>query len=106
DFQSAKGIFSALCLYDQVNPKYWICLANCLEHLDLYKEAADCYRLLCLVTKGVDPMPYLCLGYCCLQINDKANAQEALELGRELRESAQNEDRQLVEQFDKLLNLC
>ena len=36
-----------------------------------YREAIDCYKMMVLVTGGMDPLPYLGMGYCYLSLNEK-----------------------------------
>jgi len=106
DYAGAKEIFSTLCLYDQKTPKYWSALAKSLESQKLFKEALECYKVLVLLTGGIEPLPYLCMGYCYLSLGDKENALEVLENGREICDPYEDDKRQLMDLIEELIAIC
>ncbi len=106
DFSGAKDLFSNLCLYNQTTPKYWGGLAKCCEGLDMYKEAVDCYKMLLVITGGDELLPYMCLGFCYLKLNDKENALDILESGQRIADASDDETRPVLLQIEKLIALC
>ena len=106
DFNGAKEIFLNLCLFNPTEPKYWGGLGKCFEGLKLYNEAVEVYKMLTLVTRGAEPLPYLCIGYCYLKLNDKKNALEVLEEGKEICDPTDFDKRPLLEQFENLIAIC
>ncbi len=105
-FEDAKNIFASLCLYDQMNPQYWCYLARCCENEDEYKQALTAYQLMTVVTRGIEPLPYLGMGYCSLCLGDKESAREALEIGRDLCMPDNEDDRLIMDSIDDLLTNC
>ncbi len=106
DVKGASEIFTNLCLFDQSKPKYWGGLGKCFEGLGQYKNAIEAYKMLTLITSGSEPLPYLCLGFCYLNTEDKQNALEILEAGREICDPYNQEQRPLLEQFENLIAIC
>ena len=62
--------------------------------------------MLTLVTKGAEPLPFLCIGFCYLKLNDKINALEILEEGKNICDPYDLEQRTMQEQFDNLISIC
>ena len=106
DFDGAKELLLNLCLVNPGEPKYWGGLGKCFEGLNQYEEAVECYKMLTLVTKGAEPLPFLCIGFCYLKLNDKINALEILEEGKNICDPYDLEQRTMQEQFDNLISIC
>ncbi len=106
DYEGAREIFSTLALYDDRRPRYWAALGKSCEALELYPEALKSYQMLTLVTKGVKPLPYLCMGYCHLALGDRDNAREVLEVGRDLCDPYDEELRGVLDLIEDLLKKC
>ncbi|MCR5537293.1 MAG: hypothetical protein K6F05_07800 [Succinivibrio sp.] len=106
DYEGAKELFTTLCLYDQSTAKYWAGLALCCENLEYYSEAIECYKMLTLVTGGTNIMPYVCMGYCYLSLGDKEKAKEVLEVGKEIGDPYDEDNRETLDQLDTMLELC
>lgn len=79
NYKDAKNIFTALCLYDCHEPKYFMGLGGCLQGLGEYKNAADTYSVACTITGLIDPEPMYFAAICLLKNNDKDNAMVALQ---------------------------
>jgi len=106
DFNGAKELFLNLCLVNPGEPKYWGGLGKCFEGLNQYEEAIECYKMLTLVTKGAEPLPFLCIGFCYLKLKDKKNALEVLEEGKDICDPHDHEQRTMLEQFENLISVC
>ncbi len=106
EYDAARTIFSTLALYDDRNPRYWAALGKSCEALKLYPEALRSYQMLTLVTGGLSPSPYLCQGYCHLALGDMESAREALELGREICDPYDDEQRPIYDRIEQLLTNC
>ncbi len=106
DYEGAREIFSTLALYDDRRPRYWAALGKSCEALELYAEALKSYQMLTLVTRGLKPMPYLCMGYCHLALGDRESAREVLEIGRDLCDPYDDAIRGVRNLIEDLLKKC
>jgi len=106
DFEDARNIFASLCLYDQLNSQYWCYLARTCENLDRYKDALTAYQLMTVATRGIEPLPYLGMGYCNLCLGDIEAAREALDIGKDLCMPDSDDDRLILDAIEDLLSNC
>ena len=53
-----REIFLNLCLFKPTEPKYWGGLGKCCEGLNMYKAAVEIYKMLILVTRGAETLPF------------------------------------------------
>ncbi len=101
-YTEAKNIFSALCLYDCHEIKFFMGLGASLQALGEYQKAADTYSVACTLSGLVDTKSMYFAAICLLKINKKDEAIAALEaiahMGQE--HNAQDEQYKL-----KALNL-
>ncbi len=105
-FEEAQDIFSKICAYDQQTPKYWAGLAKSCEGLGNYSMAVDCYKMMTLLTGGTEPLTFLCMGFCYLSLNDKKNALDVLESGKEVADPTEHKLRAVLDQIDYLIKIC
>ncbi len=106
DYIESKEMFADLCLCNQQVPKYWGGLAKSCEGLKLYKEAIDSYKMVAFVTGANEPLPFLCMGYCYLCLDDKKNALEVFEQGREIADTTNSQHREILQQIDEFMVIC
>ncbi len=107
NYGEAGSYFLSLCLYDPGVSGNWLLLAQCFESLEKYKEALTAYQTATVIAEGVEPLPYLGMGFCSLCLGDSEGAKEYLEAGKELCFPDKFDgDGDLVESFDKLLSEC
>ena len=87
NFQDAKTVFQALCIYDNLDDRFWMGLAGCRQALNDYQGAVDAYSMAGTVQAFASPEPFLHAARCLLKMNKKDDAvavrKGVLELGDE-----------------------
>lgn len=76
-YDEALKIFRGLCLFDQLEPKYWVGLGATLQMLNQFPEAVQAYAYAGTLDI-TDPKPAFHAAECYIALNDKENAISAL----------------------------
>lgn len=87
NYEKSAEIFKLLCMFDQLNAKYFMGLAACQQCLEQYDKAAETYSAVCVLKGLEDPEPMYFASICLLKQGRKDDAIVALEsikiMGRE-----------------------
>lgn len=74
DYEKAKTIFEALCVYKHNEEKYWLGLGGCRQALQDYAKAIDAYSMAGLAGALKNPVPFFYASQCFLKKGDKEGA--------------------------------
>ena len=84
NFQDAKTVFQALCVYDNLDERFWMGLAGCRQALNDFQGAVDAYSMAGTVQAFASPEPFLYAARCFLKMNKKEEAVATLKGVQEL----------------------
>jgi type III secretion system low calcium response chaperone LcrH/SycD len=76
-FSDAIAVFSWLCLLDPFQSKYWMGLAAAQQMNKAYEQAIDAYGFASLTGDPNNPLNYLRIGECCLELGEREAALNA-----------------------------
>lgn len=95
NYEDARNIFRALCLYDPSEEKYFMGLAASEQGLGNYQQASDLYATAAVLSGLKDPQPMYYAAVCLLKAGKKDEAILALRslelMGREGKHAKQDE---------------
>lgn len=85
NYTDAEKLFSALCVYDHHDERFWNGLAGCRQAGDNLEGAIEAYNLATVAGSLGNPAPVVHAGLCYLKLGDTENASAlfnaALDLG-------------------------
>lgn len=85
-YGDAEKLFSALCIYDHNDVRFWMGLAGSRQAIDNLEGAIDAYNMASVAGALSDPTPSVQAGLCYLKLGDPENAaalfDAALEFGQ------------------------
>jgi type III secretion system low calcium response chaperone LcrH/SycD len=85
NYTDAEKIFSALCLYDHQDVRFWMGLGGSRQAIGNLNGAIDAYNMASIACALGDPAPSVHAGLCYLKQGDRENAaalfDAALEFG-------------------------
>lgn len=79
NYQDASVVFHSLCLYNNLEKRFWMGLAGCLQALKQYGQATEAYSMAGVVTGLTDPEPFLFAARCLVRIGRREDAIKTLE---------------------------
>lgn len=86
NYADAEKLFSALCIYDHTDVRFWMGLGGCRQAKDNLAGAIDAYNMASIACALNDPAPAVHAGLCYLKLGDQENAaalfDAALEFGK------------------------
>ncbi|MCW7554816.1 SycD/LcrH family type III secretion system chaperone [Endozoicomonas gorgoniicola] len=95
-YEEAARVFQYLCLYDQWNPRNYLCMGACLQMMHLYAQAIKCYTFAFRLDAG-NPLPLIYIADCNMALDRIEKAKEiyktALKLAKSTRFSHKEIDR-------------
>jgi type III secretion system low calcium response chaperone LcrH/SycD len=77
-YDRARSAFQFLCLFDHMEPRWWVGLGATMQRLKDYQGAARAYAYAILLDDG-NPTPHLHAGYCLMALGEYEEAQSVLE---------------------------
>ncbi len=81
NFEDAHTVFQALCIYSNLDERFWMGLAGCRQAMKNYQGAIDAYGMASAMQKFEQPDPFIHAARCCIKLGKKAEAIKALEGG-------------------------
>lgn len=103
NYQDAKNIFQALCLFEPSEQKYFMGLASCEQGLKNYSKAADVYSVCCVLSGLKDPKPMYYAGVCLLKAGRKEDAKVAFQSLEIMGREGKSEDQEFILKGKQLL---
>ncbi len=86
-YKDARTVFSALCIYEPADLRFWMGLGATEQQLKNFENAAQSYAMACTVTELKDPEPMYFAAKCLLKDGKRDDAIDALDsieiMGRE-----------------------
>ena len=77
-YDRARSAFQFLCLFDHMEPRWWVGLGAAMQRLKDYQGAARAYAYSILLD-DTNPTPQLHAGYCLMNLGEYEEAQSVLE---------------------------
>jgi len=78
-YDQAEPMFQFACFYAHLEPRYWMSLGKCRQMTKNYQGAIDAYAMSHMRDAG-NAWPPIQAAICCLALNEKGAAAEALAL--------------------------
>ncbi|UYM17789.1 SycD/LcrH family type III secretion system chaperone [Endozoicomonas euniceicola] len=85
-YEEAARIFQYLCLYDQWNPRNYLCLGACQQMMHLYSQAIQTYTFAFRLDART-PLPLIYMADCQLALNQVEKAKEIYKTALKLAKS-------------------
>ncbi len=79
NYEDAKTLFQALCLYNHSDPRFWMGFAGARQALEDFKGAIDAYSMAGIATKFADPTPFVYACICHIKLGNWKEAKDGLE---------------------------
>ena len=86
-YEEAARIFQYLCLYDQWNPRNYLCLGACQQMMHLYSQAIQTYTFAFRLDART-PLPLIYMADCQLALNQVEKAKEIYKTALKLAKSS------------------
>ncbi len=99
NFADAEVVFQALCIYNSLDPRFWMGLAGCRQALKNYQGAIDAYSMAGTMQVFNSPEPFVYAARCFLKLGKKEEAIGSLKGALSL----VNKDEPAHEQFKKTI---
>ncbi|MCF0254231.1 MAG: SycD/LcrH family type III secretion system chaperone [Duodenibacillus sp.] len=80
NYQDAQVVFQSLCVYCSNDARYWTGLGACRQALQQYPLAVDAYQMAAVIAELKNPDPMLRAAGCLIEMGEKDEAKQALEL--------------------------
>ena len=74
NFVDAEVVFQALCIYNSLDPRFWMGLAGCRQALKNYQGAIDAYSMAGAMQVFASPEPFVYAARCFLKLGKKEEA--------------------------------
>ena len=105
NFIDAETVFQALCIYNSLDPRFWMGLAGCRQALKNYQGAIDAYGMAGTMQVFSTPEPFVYAARCFLKRGKKEEAIGSLKGALALVKKGNPEHEAFKKTIDALLEL-
>jgi len=105
NFKDAETMFTALCLYNHQDERFWMGLAGCRQMNGNLEGAIDAYGMAAFMGTLGNPAPPVYAGLCYLKKGDKENARALFDAAVALGDSQNRQHKVYHDRAQAMLDL-